>query len=510
MSGDARRPDDSNAELLEQLRKATQIDLDPKVLDQLRKATQIDPKVLDQLRKATQIDPKVLDQLRKALANLIAPTKKLVPEQPFDEEDPPFEDQEEIVSDDEVPDAIRQLQSILSDAGRDCTVNRRSLGGGDDVNVELKFDLLAGREEREVVVDADGAADLLADEHFLDWRSLTHYNGIWNHATSTIEVEVRVPRLFPTRMMLRGLLGHPGTEEAEPLVIDDPSAKRRLLLGDAHGTAAAVLTNPAARRRHRAPLTIRCEGYEISTTEDAEELIERVTDAFFFDLEINGRASLVLARLESRPPLDRRRTRKPKDPSFPESQYPHAPLVLYRLGRDRSLPPVIRYWALYQVLEYFFSRYADLDALRRLQRHVRSPLFDPHQDEDLVKAISIVGRSANLRERESLVTTLEAVTSADEVRAVIDDFDIGEVLRKLGRELSKEAVNPESDDLIKQLALRIYDIRNRIVHSKDTGISDSGPGVLAGTPDDDLVARELPLLDYLAQQALVASAGPLR
>ena len=302
MSGDARRPDDSNAELLEQLRKATQIDLDPKVLDQLRKATQIDPKVLDQLRKATQIDPKVLDQLRKAtqidpkvldqlrkaLANLIAPTKKLVPEQPFDEEDPPFEDQEEIVSDDEVPDAIRQLQSILSDAGRDCTVNRRSLGGGDDVNVELKFDLLAGREEREVVVDADGAADLLADEHFLDWRSLTHYNGIWNHATSTIEVEVRVPRLFPTRMMLRGLLGHPGTEEAEPLVIDDPSAKRRLLLGDAHGTAAAVLTNPAARRRHRAPLTIRCEGYEISTTEDAEELIERVTDAFFFDLEINA------------------------------------------------------------------------------------------------------------------------------------------------------------------------------------------------------------------------------
>ena len=83
--------------------------------------------------------------------------------------------------------------------------------------------------------------------------------------------------------------------------------------------------------------------------------------------------------------------------------------------------------------------------------HVRSPVFDPHRDEDLVKAISIVWRSANLRERESLVTTLEAVTSADEVRAVIDDLDIGEVLRKLGRELSKEAVNPESDDLIKQL-----------------------------------------------------------
>ena len=415
MSGDARRPDDSNAELLEQLRA--------ELLEQLRKATQIDPKVLDQLRKATQID---LDP------NLIAPTKKLVPEQPFDEEDPPFEDQEEIVSDDEVPDAIRQLQSILSGTGRDCTVNRRSLGGGDDVNVELKFGLPAGREEREVVVDADGAADLVADEHFLDWRSLTHYNGIWNHATSTIEVEVRGPRLFSIRMMLRDLLGHPGTEEAEPLVIDDPSAKRRLLLGDAHGTAAAVLTNPAARRRGRPPLTIRCEGYEISTTKDADELIERVTDAFFFDLEINRRTSLVLARLESRPPLGRRRTRKPKDPSFPESQYPHTPLVLYRFGRDRSLPPVIRYWALYQVLEYFFSRYVDEDALRRLQRHVRSPGFDPHRDEDLVKTISIVGRSANLREQESLVTTLEAVTSADEVRAVIDDLDIGEVLRKLG------------------------------------------------------------------------------
>ena len=58
--------------------------------------------------------------------------------------------------------------------------------------------------------------------------------------------------------------------------------------------------------------------------------------------------------------------------------------------------------------------------------------------------------------------------------------------------------------------LHRFNVKTVIVYSKDTGISDSGPGVLAGTPDDDLVGRELPLLDYLAQQALVASAGPLR
>lgn len=147
---------------------------------------------------------------------------------------------------------------------------------------------------------------------------------------------------------------------------------------------------------------------------------------------MNRGPSMVLARLESHVRPRRWGPEIRRDPSFPRNRYPHAPRLLYRLGRDRSLPPVIRYWALYQVLEYFFPTYANEDAMRRLRPHLRSPTFDPHRDEDIVKAISLAGRSATSGEREDLVSTLEAITSSDELRTVIEHLDLEEALRKGG------------------------------------------------------------------------------
>jgi hypothetical protein len=63
--------------------------------------------------------------------------------------------------------------------------------------------------------------------------------------------------------------------------------------------------------------------------------------------------------------------------------------------------------------------------------------------------------------------------------------------------------------LLSEVAVRIYDIRCRIVHSKSSSERDIGPGLLPGTHHDDLLRDELPLMEYLAQAALVSAAEPL-
>ena len=491
-----------NEEMQEVLRSLSQPN--EEMQEVLRSLSQPNEEMQEALRKLSEPS----DEVSAALRALTRPSDKLVPEASFDGEDESTTDS--IVAVEDVPSEIQRLQAVLEEADRSCSVDSRATRDGQIV--ELSFSLPAGRDERLVVVNTDGARALLDDEDLLSWRSLTHYNGIWNRETSVIEVELRGQRLGPSpRYLLRSLDSPAGGDRVSQLEVEEAASGRRLVLGEAGPTAGAILGGHRLGPPGRSLLTIRFEGHDISTTQEADSVIERFTDAFFFDLEVNRGFALVLRRLESHARPKRWRPERRNDPTYPTNQYPHPPLLLYRLGRDRSVPPVLRYWALYQVLEYFFPRYSHEDAMRRLQRHLRSPSFDPHRDEDIVKAIALAGRSTNSGEREDLTSTLENITSPSELRAAISQLELGDVLRKGGRDLSTELVAVGSDDVVRQLARRIYDVRCKIVHSKSSGANhDPGPGLLAGTAHDDLIQPELPLLEYLAQQAIVASAEPLR
>ena len=514
------RPSEEALELLRRLALPSQ-----EALEMLRGMSRPSEEALEMLRSLSRPSEEALEMLRSmalpaeesqeilrklalpsevatvAFRDLMRPSDELVPESSLDEEDEG--PSAPVTGDDHIPAAILRLKALLVEGGLSPEIGTRDT----DDEVELTFALPAGRDKRIVTVDSDGAAALVEDPNLLDWRSLTSYDGIWNRAASVIEVAVRGERFgLPPRHLLRR---PPAPEETDGtlLEVEDPSSVVRLRLGDASKSAQAILGRQGLGR---ALLTLRCEGTVVSTTLEADELIERLADSLFFDVEVNQGISIVLGRLASGTRPRRWRPHPKKEASFPRSQYPHAPILLYRLGRDRALPPVIRYWALYQVLEYFFPRYSSEEALRRLSRHLLSPSFDPHREEDVLTAISMVGSATGGPERDMLTTTLDAITSAPELRRVIAELGIADVLKKEGKDLSVELVDPQSDDLVRKLAHRVYDVRCRIVHSKSSTLSQLGPGLLAGTAHDDLIQPELPLLEYLAQQAIVASAEPLR
>lgn len=376
----------------------------------------------------------------------------------------------------------------------------------------LLFDLPAGRSTRPVVVDAMDARRILNDD-ISQWRSLERYDGIWNGHCGIIEVALR-PDQVPTSFLLRRIVKAVGRLDAEvekdrlAAEVADEESGITIRIGEASDFAAVLLTG---RRpfRSRPPLTLRISPVSADTTDDADLLIERVTDSVALDLSMSIGVTIFPQRLENRATLRRGAKKRAGRFTFPKSRYPHAPATLYQAGRNHRTSPLIRYWCFYQVLEYFFPTHSQAAAMTQLARHLRSPAFDPHSDEDVLKAVHLAtsaGRGHD-SEEDQLHTTLRAIVTPHEMVEFLDETGLNDQVSDRRSELSGKTVNTKSnDDLLLQLARRIYDIRCRIVHSKSGRAAGEGAGLLPGTHHDDLVRHELILLEFLAQQALITAA----
>lgn len=429
-------------------------------------------------------------------------------EEPVDEE----QDQPPLEAADDVPEQLTALREALAASGFSPELRKRPES---DEGFELHFDLMAGRSTRTVAVDV-GAARVLLETDVSAWRSLQRYDGIWSESEGIVEIALRGERFgLPLPYLLRRLSGlspAESSEDAEALGIEltDSNSGVSLRIGEASDIASALLS--VARRPRRRFITLRVSNVAVSTSGDADNLAQLIADTLSFDLDMAFGALLMPQRLENRNLVRGRSIRRTGRFSFPRNSYPHEAVLLYQAGRDKSTAPLIRYWSLYQVLEYFFPKHTQAEALRQLSRHLRSPAFDPFRDEDVLKAVQLATSAGKGfgSEEEQLLTTLRAITSPEEV------VDLATMSRLKGQledrkcELTNKALKfSAGDELMPQLAQRIYDIRCRIVHSKSASQRDSGPGLLPGTHHDDLVRNELPLMEFLAQQALVSAAEPL-
>lgn len=257
-------------------------------------------------------------------------------------------------------------------------------------------------------------------------------------------------------------------------------------------------------------MTLTVDPVRLSTTAGADELIEALTDSL--SLQVGMRRGMLLTprRLEDQEVVRSQYRRPGGSLNFPMSRFPHAPVALYLAGRERTTSPLLRYWAFYQVLEYFFPKYARAEMLQRISQVVRSPTFDPHSDEDIIRLASVTEFSgARMGEEDQLTQCLSAIVTVDEVRRIIQECELVDRLADKKSSLSSQTVNVRSEDLLVQLSRRIYDIRCRIVHSKSASHREGGAGLLPGTSDEDLIRFELPLIDFLSEKALVASSDRL-
>ena len=265
------------------------------------------------------------------------------------------------------------------------------------------------------------------------------------------------------------------------------------------------------------PPTIRITGIAETRHDEAVLLLERISDAVLFECDIKYGilTSIARSRQFTGPTRRRRRPITPAPPRIPRNQYQSKPLSLYRYGRIAAGMPLLQFLAFYQVLEYHFSSYSRRDALNRIRNEIRDPAFEPENDSHLSRILSLASLSGRGygSERDQLKATIKACVTPEQLRDFFADqedrkqhFSDSKIIRSVP---TVDLVNTRID-IVDQVSNRIYDLRCRIVHTKEDGADKLPDLLLPFSKEADALSPDIELVEFLAQKVLIASSSPIR
>lgn len=453
-----------------------------------------------------------------------------------------------IVRPDLPPDDIRlRAEAACQNAGFETKWQKREIPGRDESGDThfLYAGFPNGRYTRWITI-SEGKAQLISSVGIRPAIALGEYEAILYKDTYEIEAQVRslIPFSTNSTNLLSRLPGvilkdksdeRPGDEESDetetvsnrswvlPFAADSDQTWTACI-GASSSQFAIYKSTPGTLSNS---ITLQITGTRVSRHDDALNLLERISNAIFFETDLRYRISLSLTRLNS---LARRRRTSPDykpqpyvprmveissdPPTLPRNSYPAKPLALYWYARSAANMPLLQYLASYQVLEHYFSTYYRREALDRIKQELLDPRFSPQNDTHLIRLLNLAAPQGKAfgGERDQLKATIRACVSVNHLVDYLKDpgreefFTGKSVIRDVGRIDLKNS----SSDLRDQAADRIYDIRCRIVHAK----SDSGDRypelLLPFSEEAESLTFDIDLIQYLAQRILIHQADPLR
>lgn len=272
---------------------------------------------------------------------------------------------------------------------------------------------------------------------------------------------------------------------------------------------------PPAGSGISSPVSLRISGLRIDHHKQALSALRQFANALFMQVEINDQLPIVLKR--HRPYRDDPLILKKvavQGLSFPALNLDPAPMELYWYGRGASEMPLLQYLAFYQVLEFYFPRFADAEARQRVRRLVKAASFDPDSYEDITRIIRATGsgRGSNRKdERRQLLMTLGATVSPHELRLFLEANQSRQrhfAKRWTGSERIT-AVTPAMGDqeILDATSRRIYEYRCRIVHAKN--LEDEARPLLPYSVEASQLEHDIALLQMLARAAVLVGAAGL-
>ncbi|AIO34312.1 hypothetical protein DM39_1919 [Burkholderia cenocepacia] len=377
-----------------------------------------------------------------------------------------------------------------------------------------------GRNTRWLSLSADDAIDRLLSFPFERFVFLSDLEAICSYADGTIEAEIRplAPSFEPTSFVYRRLFGLdrlndlfdvqsariavPATQEGLPHIEISP--------------ASEVFTR-LSRSRSRLRITMKLTGCHVTTHDTALALLTKAAGSVLFQLDLLTDTPMGLEK-------ERRRFvggRRPKNNSnrttelqYPKTQFENAPLSLYWYGRSAAGMPLLQFLAFYQVVEFYFPIYSQSEAQRKLKAILKDPTFRGDRDTDvarLLAAIHVSRSGAFGDERSQLRATLMECTDSDALRQFIAaDTERKDFFLNKAKSLPYHKIpltNP-SVDIRNDVADRIYDIRCKIVHTKTDSRDGDVELLLPFTPEAEQLSFDIELVQYVAQQVLVAGSTP--
>ena len=192
---------------------------------------------------------------------------------------------------------------------------------------------------------------------------------------------------------------------------------------------------------------------------------------------------------------------------LPRTTFNREILRFYQLGVSTDVA-VLQFLSFYQVLEYFFTAVADSQLYERLRTRLNDPRFrsTPLHLDRIIQDVAEHNRVTD--ETEMLRLVLTKYVTDQELIEFIEAYEahLGEpyYTRKRSRFGAELEVRLQTGHVIGNVAKVIKAVRNALVHSSDR--HERSERHVPFSKGSEVVEREVPLLRFLAERVIIASA----
>lgn len=201
----------------------------------------------------------------------------------------------------------------------------------------------------------------------------------------------------------------------------------------------------------------------------------------------------------------RRWTHSTNSIRYPRIELQYEVSDLFNFASQANDNPPLAFLSYYQALEYFIPAAVRQSVLRKVRKELRDPMFDERSDSSLIKIVSATERSMNQPEIGQLRVLVNDYARAERLSEFFGQ-DWGSHFQRNGPIGGVEPINPSntSKSLSDQVADRIYQIRNRIVHAKDDPRYNEARVLLPRSPEAEALGPDVQLVRLVAMEAILA------
>jgi hypothetical protein len=200
---------------------------------------------------------------------------------------------------------------------------------------------------------------------------------------------------------------------------------------------------------------------------------------------------------------------------YPRSEYDAAAISLYWYARSARGMPLLQFLAFYQVIEFYYPRYSHVEARKKLSALLKDPTFRGDRDDHVDRLIAaiLVSRSGAIGdERSQLRAVVNQCLGENDIRDFITsdaerETHFSEKSRK--QRYHKIPIQNKSLDLRNDVADRIYDIRCKIVHTKDNIRDGEVEMILPFTMEADYLMFDIDIVQFVAKSVLIVASATL-
>lgn len=385
----------------------------------------------------------------------------------------------------------------------------------DEVDISLTVHIPCGRETRSVYLfDFDELLTFQSIE-FEKYTLLGSYAAVCSYEDGVIEAVLSSPSISKSPFQRRRILKQLGlttsqTKQETELTLSSPLGVDGVQIKLRRESKAAQILSQASD-----PLSVSLELTcpKLSSHDDALAILNQVSNALFFEIDLQKGIHLSLLRKTQRPRL-LGAVESELPIAYPKNVYDEAPMALYWYARSATNMPLLQFLAYYQTIEYYYPVFYNAEISRRIRSIIKNPTFRADRESDISKIVSTI-RSKGIgivSEKDQLRTTLrECIQNEDIEEFLTSGPKRAEFFISKAKGITSHVLNPQNKghDLCSQASDRIYDIRCKIVHTK----GDEGDGeielLLPYSKEADKLGHDIELVRLIAQKVLIYASKEL-